>query len=370
MAPPAVAITATNRDSFPDHANGGKAIQGDTINYSVAITNTGDTSATGVNFNDTVDVNTSTLVGGSPTILFTMTGDTYSALGNVRIDTSTIAPGSGQTVLENDTPSGATLTGFGATLTTATTAPNGVNTVTTSNGGTVVMTAAGAFTYNPPVGFGGVGVTDSFFYTLTKNTTGTGFPTGFPSGSARVTINVSNPIWFINSAAVGGGNGRLSTPFNCLTGAGCFSAVNDGGANHPKAGDFIFLYKSPTPPAAFTGGVTLLNNQKLIGEGASASLATIAGVAVPAGSDPLPTTGNAPPVITTAAAATNGVNLAAAGSAELRGFTISNTTGFKVASGASFGTLTVSEVTLGGTGGDLNLTSGALSATESRAVGR
>ena len=40
LAPPAVAITATNRDSFPDHANGGKAIQGDQINYSVAITNT------------------------------------------------------------------------------------------------------------------------------------------------------------------------------------------------------------------------------------------------------------------------------------------------------------------------------------------
>src|SRR3989449_7169099 len=79
-APQAAVIVATNRDSFPDHTNGGKAIQGDVINYSVAITNTGDANATSVVFNDTVDVNTSTLVGGSPQILFTLTGDTYSAI--------------------------------------------------------------------------------------------------------------------------------------------------------------------------------------------------------------------------------------------------------------------------------------------------
>jgi Domain of unknown function (DUF4214)/Bacterial Ig domain len=361
--PEAVAITATNRDSFPDHANGSKAIQGDTITYSVTITNSGDTSATGVNYASTIDVNTSTLVGGSPTIQFTVAGDTYSAIGNVRIDTATIAPGSGMTVLENDTVNGAALTGFGATPVNANgTLPNGTNTVTTSNSGTVTMNADGSFKYNPPVGFSGA---DSFWYTLTKDSPSTGFPTGFPSGSAKVTINVSAPIWFVNSAAAGSGDGRLSTPFNCLTGAasGCFSAVNDGGAGHPKAGDFIFLYKNPTPPAAFTGGLTLLNDQKLIGEGASATLASIAGVSVPAGSDPLPTTGNAPPVITTVAAATNGINIGVGNSNTLRGFTIGNTTGFKIASGASFGTLTTSEMALSGTGGALNLNTGTLAAT-------
>src|SRR5882672_7997906 len=39
-APQAAAITANNRDSFPNHGDG-KAHQGDTITYSVAITNTG-----------------------------------------------------------------------------------------------------------------------------------------------------------------------------------------------------------------------------------------------------------------------------------------------------------------------------------------
>src|SRR5882724_11795761 len=147
--PQAAAITATNRDSFPNHGDG-KAHAGDTITYSVAVTNTGDANATSVNYADTVDVNTSTLVGGSPTIQFTLAGDTYAAIGNVKIDTATISPGSGQTVLENDTTNSATLSGFGSTLATANgTVPNGSNTVTTANGGTVVMSGTGSFTYNP-----------------------------------------------------------------------------------------------------------------------------------------------------------------------------------------------------------------------------
>jgi hypothetical protein len=46
-APEAVAITATNRDAFPNHGDG-KAHEGDTITYTVAITNSGDANATGV----------------------------------------------------------------------------------------------------------------------------------------------------------------------------------------------------------------------------------------------------------------------------------------------------------------------------------
>ena len=185
-APQAAVIVATNRDSFPDHSNGSKAIQGDTITYTAAITNTGDANATSVVYASTIDQNTSTLVGGSPTIQFTVTGDTYSAVGNMRIDSNTIV-GPGQHVQDNDTLNGATLTGFGPTKTNATTVPNGSTSITTSNNGTVVMNADGSFTYNPAAGFGGAGVTDSFWYTLTKNTPGTNFPNGFPSGAARVT---------------------------------------------------------------------------------------------------------------------------------------------------------------------------------------
>src|SRR5207248_6210839 len=140
---------------------------------------------------------------------------------------------------------------------------------TSLHGGTVTMVQSGAgmgqFTYNPPPGYEGA---DSFTYTLT-NATG--------SSTGTVNLTVSGMIWFVDDSAASGGDGRLSAPFNCLTGAGCFSAVNDGTGNHPATGDTIFLYSG-----SYTGGVTLLNNQKLIGQGASASLASLAGVTVPA----------------------------------------------------------------------------------------
>ena len=62
-APFVPTITATKTDSFPDPDLDGKAAPGETITYDVNINNSG-TDATGVNFIDTIDANT-TLVGGS-----------------------------------------------------------------------------------------------------------------------------------------------------------------------------------------------------------------------------------------------------------------------------------------------------------------
>ena len=56
-------ISATKVDSFPDPDADGKAAPGEAITYDVNITNNG-TDATGVNFTDTIDSNT-TLVPGS-----------------------------------------------------------------------------------------------------------------------------------------------------------------------------------------------------------------------------------------------------------------------------------------------------------------
>ncbi|HKE58221.1 MAG TPA: Calx-beta domain-containing protein [Pyrinomonadaceae bacterium] len=167
-------------------------------------------------------------------------------------------------------------------------------------------------------------------------------------------------IWFVNVAAAAGGDGRLTTPFNCLVGAGCFSAVNDGLGNHPASNDNIFL-----ATGAYTGGLSLLSNQKVIGQGASAPLTTIAGVTLPANSDTLPTTGGAAPTITTIAAAQNGLNLGTGNT--VRGLVIGNTTGAKLSS-VSFGTLTLGnnttpDVMLNGTGQALSLSNGTFAAT-------
>ncbi|MFL6285731.1 MAG: beta strand repeat-containing protein, partial [Pyrinomonadaceae bacterium] len=170
----------------------------------------------------------------------------------------------------------------------------------------------------------------------------------------------TNVVWFVNPSAPSGGDGRLTNPFNCYTGgaASCFSQT---AADDP--GDTIFLYSG-----AHNGGYALLASQKLVGQGASDTLANISGLTVQTYSDALPATSGASPTITTTNV--NAVPLpAGAGNAPLlRGFTVGNTgTGTKI-SGTTFGTLTVGnnttpDVTLNGTGKALDLTTGAFAAS-------
>src|SRR5262245_37362256 len=328
---PAPVITATKFDSYAIAP--GPALPGETITYNITISNTGTADATGVTFNDTIDANT-TLVPGSVNTSPITGPDSYSVLGNVRIQ-----PNAANGLLVNDIdPDTGTNTGLTASGPT-----------TSTQGGNVNVNSDGSFSYNPPAGFEG---TDTFTYTATD--------AGGKSGTGTVTLTVTGMIWFVNVAAAAGGDGRLTTPFNCLVGAGCFSAVNDGLGNHPASNDNIFLASG-----AYTGGLALLPNQKVIGQGASASLTTIAGVTVPANSDTLPTTGGAAPTITTVAPAQNGLNLGTGNT--VRGIAIGNTTGAKLSS-VSFGTLTLGnnttpDVLLNGSGQALSLSNGTFAAT-------
>src|ERR1700730_2022661 len=227
-------ITATKTDNIPQAT---PVNPGDFITYSIKITNSCTTDATNVTLNDTVDPNT-TIVPGSAMSTPIAFPDIYSVLGNVRIQPNAAA-GLRANDIDPDTGNNSGLTASGP--------------VSSTNGGSVSVNADGSFSYNPPVGFEG---TDTFTYTIT-DTTG-------KTDTALVTLNVTGMIWFINAAAAAG-DGRLISPFNCLTGPGCFSSVNDGGGvppgSHPAANDNIFLYSG-----AYTGGLTLLNNQKLIGQ--------------------------------------------------------------------------------------------------------
>src|SRR5215204_907535 len=89
------AITATKTDSFPDSDMDGKAAPGETITYDVNLTNNG-TDATGVNFTDTIDSNT-TLVGCSLQVSPLAFADVYTAAKDTPLSVG--APG----VLTNDT---------------------------------------------------------------------------------------------------------------------------------------------------------------------------------------------------------------------------------------------------------------------------
>src|SRR4029078_4574125 len=90
-------------------------------------------------------------------------------------------------------------------------------------------------------------------------------------------------------------------PFNCLVGPGCFDPAATDAIN-----DSIFLYSSGT---TYTGGLTLLTGQKIIGQGASSSILAITGLAAPSGPHLLPATGGANPTVVTTAATSNAVNL-------------------------------------------------------------
>ncbi|MFL6333834.1 MAG: beta strand repeat-containing protein [Pyrinomonadaceae bacterium] len=340
-------ITATKVDSWDDSViPNGKAEPGQTVTYTVTITNTGDTDATGVTFTDSMDANT-TLVATSVQTQPIAVPDAYSVLGNVRIQVTDPTQGLLANDRDPDTGNNTNLTASGP--------------ATTTQGGQITINSNGTFTYNPPPGFEGSNASgDKVTYTIRD--TGPDAIAGNAddkTDTAVATFNVSGMIWFVNSA-VSNGDGRLTSPFNCLRGPGCFDTTTaaPGAADDPN--DNVFLYSG-----GYVGGLTLLSGQKLIGQGASTTLEGIAGVTVPANSDALPALSNNPSLvtITTAVAATNGVNLPATGAVTLRGFTGGNATGFDIASGATFGTLNASEVVLNGTGGTLNLNTGALNAT-------
>jgi hypothetical protein len=316
LNPAAPVITATKTDALLiDNDADGNADTGDTLKYTVTITNNGGGDATGVMFNDTLDPNT-TFVPGSLTTTPIAVSDTYAASGNIQIS---INAANGVLANDNDADGNTLTASAGATST---------------NGGNVTMNADGSFTYNPPAGFEG---TDTFTYTATDGTT--------PS-TATVIISVSGMIWFINNAAAAGGDGRLTSPFNALTGAGSFDSV---AADDP--GDNIFLY---TGSGNYNGGLTLLAGQRLIGQGAGNTLSAITGVNPPSGSLALPATGGTSPTIVSAS---NGVNIGV--NNLVRGLDFGNRSGAAIA-GSNFGLLTVREVNISGNGQALSLTTGVL----------
>lgn len=260
--------------------------------------------------------------------------DMHSVTGNVKIDTA----GSGFSVLSNDSP-GVTISTFDAT---------------SAHGGNVTMnTTTGTFTYDPPRGFTG---TDTFNYTISN---------GAGSDVGTVVLTVSDMIWFINSApgaCSSACDGRLTHPFTSLA---AFEAINGNGTTSggavidPEAVDNIFIY---TGSGNYTGPLTLENSQRVIGQGASSSLETLAGITLAPDSNALPSTGGTNPTITNP----TGGGISLAQDNNIHGLTISNTTGTGL-SGSGFGTLTVSEnVVLSNTttaGVPVSLSNGILNAT-------
>ncbi|HKP03564.1 MAG TPA: putative Ig domain-containing protein, partial [Chthoniobacterales bacterium] len=336
-------ISATQDDGT---AAATRKLVGQQIDYTTVISNTaavivGSTAndATSVILTNNTPANTTDV--GTVTISPIAFDDDYpqTIIGNVSINSANIP----YSVFSNDfagTPAATTISAFDAT---------------SVQGGQVTMvTAAGAtlgqFTYNPPPGFEG---TDTFTYTLTNSA-------GSSVGTVRLTV--TGMVWFINNAAsacttVAAGCGRLSNPFSTLAAFNSANGVADAGLVHnPAANDNIFIFESAT---GYSGAVTLVSGQKLIGQDATATLAVITGLTPPSGSAAFPamnTGGNNSTITSTVTLNTN---------TTVRGLSISSTTntGMNDPAGAITG-VNVSEVdvtTTTGTGVSLANIAGTLS---------
>jgi hypothetical protein len=322
----APSITATNTYAITSNIGPAGASAGDELEYTIVITNGGPDPANNTVFTETIDINT-TLVAGSVKASPIAQNDSYNTIGNVNI---TVPAGSG--LLANDiSPAGTALS------------VNSTTNFTTANGGTVAITAAtGAFTYQPAAGYIG---NDTFNYDIQN---GSGM-----TSTATVTISVGNgsnqAIWFINGAAAAGGNGTLTSPFQTLAE---FQTINDDGANHAKQGHAIFVYSHGS---TYSGNVTLLNTQRIFGQGATQPLLTLTGYSTPSGNNLLPATSGGRPTLGSA----SGNVLNAIGTATIRGLNIGASGGAKIA-GTGSGTLTASEINLTGNGSALNISSKTL----------
>lgn len=336
QASSAPVITATKTDALQTDADSSSGLTpGDTIRYTVTVNNTSTTDpATGVSFGDTID--TGTTLSGSAHVSPIAFNDSYSSIGNVGI---TVSAANG--VLANDVDPD---NNSGTLTVTADAGPTGQN-------GTFAIESDGSFSYTPPAGFEG---TDTFTYTLSDGDTLT------PNSSGTVTITVNEVIWFVDNSLGTQGNGTLSSPFNSLNGA---SGFNTAAAD--ETGDIIFLYSGSS---TYNGGLALLNNQILIGQGATASIASIANITVPPHSNALPGTGGGRPTIGN----TGGNVLTLASGNTVRGLNINQTNGTGLV-GSSAGNQTISEMNIAGStkaieingGGTVNLTLGQVQVTGS-----
>jgi uncharacterized repeat protein (TIGR01451 family) len=347
LAAPSVSVTlgATNTSTNGDT----KAEPGDTITYTATITNNGVVSptddATGVGFTDTPDGNT-TLVSGSVESTPIARPDFYNALGNVPI---TIQDASG--ILGNDGDPD----GDGVTLVSVQS--------TSAMGGTISNTdSSGGFTYDPPAGFHG---TDSFTYQIND-----GNASRVDTGTVFVTV--TNMIWFINSAATStGAVGTYNHPFNSIT---AFNTINDGTFNtgtktfHPGTGDTIFICTGGDAsgpctgsPGNYSGNLTMLNSQYLIGQGAGSSITAITGLSSPANSPSLPNTGKSRPTLTGNITVQDGNRIDGMNLSPSSGTAL---TGNGSASSAPYKNFTIAETPINNSGGQaINLNHYNLSAT-------
>ncbi|HEY1118059.1 MAG TPA: Ig-like domain-containing protein, partial [Acidimicrobiales bacterium] len=125
-------------------------------------------------------------------------------------------------------------------------------TITSNDGGTVVLEADGDFTYTPVAGSSCTDTSDFFDYTVTDRATPTpGTATG------RVTIAIAGCVWYVDNAASGNA-GSAVEPVDTLAQAQAGS----------RPGDTIFVFEGDGTTTGYAAGIDLQAGQSLLGEAA------------------------------------------------------------------------------------------------------
>ncbi|MFT3830524.1 MAG: Ig-like domain-containing protein [Opitutaceae bacterium] len=212
--------------------------------------------------------------------------------------------------------------------------------------GTLAIDAStGHIDYTPVAGYTG---SDNFTYTISN---------GLGSATGTATLTVANALWYIDAAAVAGGDGRSTSPFRTIAD---FNSANTGAPGRPGNGATILLRSGN-----YTGAMVLSSGQKLYGDGTTVPLAVALGFALAPGSakalgaSPVAVpgfSGNAP-VLTSSS---HGVVLNSGNT--VRGIRVDATTNFGFF-GSAVGALTISECSKTGPGQAVNLANGALTVT-------
>lgn len=236
-------------------------------------------------------------------------------------------------VRNNDTLGSGTITGFGLPPTCSSNAPG-----TSLDGGPatgrLTLNADGSLAYEPPVGV--ANATRTFCYTVT----------GGDTANIAFVLQNAELVWFVDANAAAGGTGTQARPFQTV---GAAAAVD-------TTGDTIHIASGNYPNTA----IVLATDERVIGDGSSATIATFTGIEPVEGSA-FPVLSGVAPVLSCSDATCVGLAAGAGNVNRLRGFTIANSgAAGRDIQGAGFGMLEVAEVTLTGNGTALDLANGTL----------
>ncbi|MDG4550387.1 MAG: Ig-like domain-containing protein [Candidatus Contendobacter sp.] len=238
-------------------------------------------------------------------------------------------------VTANDQLGVGSITGFGFTSSCNATAPGSQHDGGVTNG-RLTLNGDGSFSYEPPAGV--ANTTRTFCYTVSGGDT------------ANIVFTLANTelVWFVDAAAAAGGVGNQARPFQTLTAA----------AGADSDGDTIFVEFNAS---AYTCGITLQANEKLIGEGSGSTLQTLTGITPVAGSSFPTLTNNSAQWPSLTAAATCVI---AGANNTIRGFNFGNVGAGNTALFANaFTALTVADAAINTDGRALNLSVGAVDVT-------